>query len=592
MTASFGETGDDVVTVDPFAQPQNATYQSENESHDQVKKEKRVSFLTLGDGDFTYSLDLARYLASTKDDLKYVLTATGVDTREELISKYKDTPFVLKQLANAASASPSDSGSEKDNKLTVDIRHGINAIAMPKILVERNDKVKHHHDNGSDNNNTSNSPIPPKSPESQSPSSNTTIGPLAMKSADHVMFHHPHLATEDAVLHRKFLCHLFHTVNRIWLTPSAKSSGSTGDDEEKMGHGNPCFFHLTLVKGQAERWKCVETAQNQGFDLVWRGPFVPPPPSISLDAENTGEGPLTTYQLRRHQTGKSFASRRPEWQSESLVFARQGMKKMSQKGAPILPWDVSKPSDMPNAVELNLACSSDKSNNKKLQKGSLLACPHCEKVFREERSLKSHLKAKHTALLPPEERNHGKCKKKKRKLAVVSSESSSTAMGTADAWQCPHQCRGMDGEVRTFCSQEALQSHIVAKHAGIHQSISPDWKQPAEAQSEGKQDPLRNQHEGTDNPSVATEPEVSIKVSKEIEIHGHCKVCGWRFETKAQALKHIDDFTPPSTALSFPCRFCDKVFRENRAQLQHENFCVHRNPKHKDVVTKTATLGY
>ncbi|KAL3939935.1 MAG: hypothetical protein SGBAC_005421 [Bacillariaceae sp.] len=560
MTTSNGETRDDAVPVDPSQLKHDTTW-TEAEIQDQVKKEQRVSFLTLGDGDFTYSLDLSRYLVSTKTDMKYMLTASGVDTRDELMSKYKDTPFVLKQLGNAASGSLSDSGSEMDNKLTVYIRHGINAIAMPKVLVDNED------DDEDPDNFTSKNPIAPKPSESQSPSCSNTLDALAVQPADHVMFHHPHLATEDAVLHQKFLYHLFHTVNHLWLTSSVRVSDSARDDGKEGEHENTGFFHLTLVKGQAERWKCLEAAQDQGFDLVWRGPFVPPPPPLSHNAESNGEGHLTAYQLRRHQTGKSFASRRPEWQSESLIFQRRGLKETNENAMSILPWDISKPSDDSNKAKADI------------HKGSLLPCPHCDKVFREERSRKAHLKAKHAALLPPEDNGDGKHKKKKQKCGLTSFHSLPTAPTDIEErlWFCPHRCYGIDGSgVRSFSSEEALHSHIVAKHSGIHKSISPDWKQPDEAQSEGSQTHLRDK-KGANNLSCTNEPAPSTNVPK--AIHGRCKICRWLFETKEQELKHIDDFTPPSTALSFPCRFCGKVFRDSRAQRQHENFCLHRNPK-------------
>ena len=84
-----------------------------------------MSILTLGDGDFTYSLDLARFLALDGTH-NWNLICTGIDTREELLAKYRDTPFVLNQLQSLTSA-----------RLKISFHHSVNAILDPS-----------HNDNG------------------------------------------------------------------------------------------------------------------------------------------------------------------------------------------------------------------------------------------------------------------------------------------------------------------------------------------------------------------------------------------------------------------------------------------------------------
>ena len=140
-----------------------------------------VSYLTLGDGDFTYSLDLARYmklsgssqtLSPTKPHKNTRLILTGVDTLEALTSKYKDSAFILQDIRNQQDEMPS---------MSLRIQHGVNAIIHP----DEKERAK---------------------------------GPLH-ECADHVMFHHPHLGTENCSLHKRFLAHLFFSVDRHWMKP-------------------------------------------------------------------------------------------------------------------------------------------------------------------------------------------------------------------------------------------------------------------------------------------------------------------------------------------------------------------------------------
>lgn len=384
-----------------------------------------TSFLTLGDGDFTYSLDLARYLSSTGSAQ---LTATGIDTKEQLCAKYKDSPFVLKQLESIPS------------NLIVTINHGVNAI-------ETNEST------------------------------------VYVPRADHVMFHHPHVGTEDAALHARFLSHLFHSVSKHWM----KNGG---------------IFHLTLVNGQSERWKCLDAAERQGFSLLTRQHFSPPPVATS------------TYHFRRHQTGKSFESRRPDHQSESFTFGRINEEWIAK----CLPWQHI---DVATNLERDKVISEHDHDP-----SIMLACPFCEKLFREERSLKCHVRAKHPHV-----------SEKKRKV---------------ENFLCQECCTD-DKEPRRFASETALQDHIRAKHAAIHKRIPPDW-QTSEA-------PISN-HE------------------KDL---GSCQICGFSYKDERQRANHMTEFVPKETNASYQCQFCKRSFREQRASLQHENFCSERSTSGQSV---------
>jgi len=120
-----------------------------------------TTFLTLGDGDFTFSLDLAHFLTERKQNSSWKVVATGIDSLSALQEKYRDSAFLLQRLHGLGQKESSH----------IEIIHGINAIQPP-------DGISRGH---------------------------------------HVIFNHPHLGVEDAALHSRFLAHLFHAVTTSWL---------------------------------------------------------------------------------------------------------------------------------------------------------------------------------------------------------------------------------------------------------------------------------------------------------------------------------------------------------------------------------------
>ena len=410
---------------------------------------KPLSFLLLGDGDFTYSLDLARYLSdkTKENEKKYHLIATGIDSKDQLFSKYKDSPFVLQQLLALSS--------NIDNDVTVTVVHEVNAILSST--------------QGKDN---------------------------KFQQADHVMFHHPHVGTEDSSLHQRFLSHLFYSVKEFWIRQGA-------------------VFHLSLVLGQCERWKCLEAANRHGLTLLGRKPFQPPPVK-----EYNG-----TYHYRRHQTGKSFESRRPQKKSETLSFGRIGD---SSPIADCLPWQ-----EQPNEqLTISAAVEAEKDENDVSLK---FICPFCQKSFKEERSRKCHIRDKHP---------DGPEKKPKTGELDLGGEVSKDT----HRFICYH-CKTEDDTPRIFNSGQALQDHVQAKHSAIHKIILPDWYQQRQ------------------------EPEATISLASNF---GSCNVCGLTYQSERHKLEHMNEFIPKEPTPSFHCRFCSKSFREKRANQQHENFCSKR----------------
>jgi uncharacterized C2H2 Zn-finger protein len=414
---------------------------------DSVESNELV-FLTLGDGDFSFSLDLARYLAAHAASVAAAATgskarrptlrliATGIDSLEELTQKYKDSPFLLRQLTSL----------NQSDDFSVCVQHGINAVLAPTNN-KRHDDNKHS------------------------------------LRADHVIFNHPHLGTENAALHSRFLCHVFFAVTNVWL---------------RDGDGGR--FHLTLAAGQYERWKCPQAADRHGMVAMDRCSFQSPPV------------PNPHYQYRRHQTGKSFENR-TGGDSETITFCRrietQRRSKVSHHQPCRLFWYRSTDDDSSIATKHDI----------------VFKCPHCDRTFREERSVKNHVQSKHT---DP--------KKRKR---------------DADALlTCPHCPTD-----RVFESSQALQDHLRAKHSSsdMYNEIRPDWCLDAEMTET--------------NPSA----------------HGSCGICDQVFRTELEAADHSTAFIPVATgaesdagSTSFKCVACSKGFREKRAQLQHENVCPAR----------------
>jgi len=122
---------------------------------------KTISYLLLGDGDFTYSLDLCRYIASlshqtsnaTDETVVYSVTCTGVDTIEELRCKYKDADFVLKNIRQCSNHD--DASGESENEIEGSIKLTTSCMELmqfkfkptiAKIMeMMHNNNSNHHH---------------------------------------------------------------------------------------------------------------------------------------------------------------------------------------------------------------------------------------------------------------------------------------------------------------------------------------------------------------------------------------------------------------------------------------------------------------
>lgn len=134
-------------------------------------------FLILGDGDFSFSLDLVRFLALSSTTKDHVIVS-GIDSLKDMQGKYKDCDCILGQLRSADT-----------EKLTVEIWHEINAVSCNRNLAIH---------------------------------------------ADVVLFNHPHLGVEDAARHGRFIHHFLKECCRSWLS---KKGGLTGTVQLTLAAG-------------------------------------------------------------------------------------------------------------------------------------------------------------------------------------------------------------------------------------------------------------------------------------------------------------------------------------------------------------------
>jgi len=498
--------------------------------YDGGKKDDTLSILTLGDGDFTYSLDLANYFASYihHDDVKssrrnplrsteISITASGFDNREALRNKYKDIDSILRKLRSLSTSMERQSFGEYHNgsdnyaddryseratkkgktekgdfdsksdhfkaTLFVSIRHGVNAIALPSFQ-------------------------------------NEDLCNTAFDAAryDHVIFNHPHLGTEDAKLHSMFLSHFFHSCENHWL---------------KTPRG---VLHLTLAIGQCERWHAIPLAKDHGLNLLRRTPFQPPP--------SVRDTCRVYYVLRRHQSGKSF-SKRTEG-SETLIFGREdNISSDVADGTTFeLPWNDNSSVPM---LDQDRTSKGRKSSSFPAPSANLaeLKCQYCDKTFKQERSRKNHLKSVHLDangnLLP------------------------STGTETYFCEFC---------QSRSFPSKSALEYHVSARHT-FHTNIQPDWCTPAvhhaPKASGSNENSIDEVNCGNQVPKVQTLEE--------------CEICKVLYSESFGPKEHMKQFQPVSKKRDsdgqFPlqCQRCQKEFWDNRARLQHENYCITRDQR-------------
>ncbi len=502
-------------------------------------------YITLGDGDFTFSYDMIRFLQArealtdairdtngiseevgdgaqkfTRKDVKVV--CSGIDPLHELQQKYRDADFILKRIKSLNGQIPTLNGpgsrgskrqrmdmegtkvqvheSLSSSCLNVSVHHAVNAIKP----------WQHGHvENAFSSEKTLElEPSPPL------PSN------IVFKN---VIFNHPHIGTEDAKLHARFLSHFFHSAENHWLAQGG-------------------VLHIALAMGQCERWECIERANQHGFTLIKRQTFkAPPSPRQYLQGESKNLGlciknskfqskeySRCRYQHRRGHTGRSFKSRVDG--SETLSFGRKSDVTMNaiDKTAVNLPWQ------------------------KFDYEEEMLKCPHCDKSFRDERAKKNHIKCVHANVDVSNDSN-------KKKLLVCEFCSNLNING-----------QGM----RTFPNEEALMAHIRAKHSSCGTPpesciVVPDTHLDNNLTVNANADVREDRNNEVDGDPSGNN--FNLNLAK-------CNICGLGFTSIEAKRKHFEEFVPifkstPETS-SYVCLTCGKYFSQERSLMQHRLVCT------------------
>ncbi|KAI3652248.1 hypothetical protein MP228_003551 [Amoeboaphelidium protococcarum] len=240
--------------------------------------EKSIRILALGDGNFSFSLALAKQLYDSgefnQDDhqlrpahmylglgvsdihnVKIQMICTSFDSRAEVLEKYPESDGILRRLSGY-----------KD----VQVLHQINAWNLD--------------------------------------------GHFPDQKFDIIYWNHPHLGTENFHLHRFLLAHFLHSAKNALSDGQKTLSGQ--QDQSCLYAFNPCII-ISLVSGQERRWHLVSddavTTTPQRLNLRLAEIL----PCIESDYEG--------YICKRNKNGQSFKNQ------HTIKHTRQEMKSFTYR---------------------------------------------------------------------------------------------------------------------------------------------------------------------------------------------------------------------------------------------------------------------
>lgn len=458
----------------------------------------RIKILVLGDGNFSFSLDLAHKLSQLHDN--WYLVATSFDDRDALIRKYPDSfSHVMDEFSRCF------------HNHEIQIQHGVDAtipIMQQLRCCDQSSPSFYFH---------------------------------------HVIFNFPHLGIEDCVAHSAMCAHVMQCVADI-LVPDAG------------------LFYLSLSRGQFVRWNIQQMASRNKFDIAAEVPLTP--------------RDWPTWELKRHQNGKSFKDRVDSCYHFTLRLNGSGKDSINDPSqdhatlehanlfvllsnakfprAPLLSDKISDNRD--SAMDLKVSTNQGEGvtlnpSRKKKRKVEALTegmykvldpsdndngdcenfeCNTCAKRFSSLQAIRTHVYVEH--ILKNEE--------------VQSNDPTSTI--SEKEFTCS-DC----GKI--LKSKDAFLQHRTAKHNGPFHDIKPAW-----AQSERQRCTIS---------TITTTTTATATETATFE----CPVCGLHFESQHLLVEHgLHGFQPKeymSEEKSFTCHLCQKICKDERALKQHINYC-------------------
>ena len=373
---------------------------------------------------------------------------------------------------------------------------------------------------------------------------------------DCIIFNFPHLGVEDAQLHSSMLAHSMACI-----------AASLRDDSS--------VFVLTLADAQAARWKMLAMAARNRLDLVEALAF--------RDTDWPG------YEIKRHQSGKSFKSRvkdcsyfffRKASATEHsstirhtlhthlfelrrgapppLVATAKSCKRKEEgesggegeRGEGLKGKQQGKDSKKSKRIFIT---STDDYILETLQDGAaMFECLQCQRKFSSEHATRTHIYSLH--VLP--------ATATATTTATVSASASASASAAAstEAIAATSQVDGPGSTACTQCDRCFVSSHALAQHCrsvhGKHAPGKPHWAAAA-------------------SPAAATT--VSTTTATLTDVTHECFTCGFIFATEEElqnhALGRASSFQPRDKKLSVPCSTCNRLFSDERSLFQHLNVC-------------------
>ncbi|KXS16806.1 hypothetical protein M427DRAFT_55147 [Gonapodya prolifera JEL478] len=411
------------------------------------------------------------------------ITTTSFDTYEQVCSKYHDARGIIERLGRYQGL--------------LHVRHEVNAWELEKLELQ---------------------------------------APLGL---DFIVWNHPHLGTEDFRLHRFLLAHFFKSAFSA-LKPGGR-------------------VLVSLVHGQDARWEITEQAVRSGFVLEHVEPF----------KEHLFPG----YEPKRNRTGASFknsGTKRHTGQDMNSSVWRflkpVGTKVVSETVPAGETVEDQKNEDAEQSAVASVSSSKGLTAVpvEPLQargveaKGEPFQCSQCGKVLTSARGLKSHIQGVHTL------NKYGSNWRPDMERSIA----------------CGHP--GCD---KKFALEEAAWQHRVNKHTSVENTeldgipdaraapptrISAESGYPPADQSEPPFGSVDVGHGADAEPASMTAGDTDGEFT-----YYPCPTCGQAVVRRTWGmLLHLEQLKPVlGLDMRCPTASCGRTFIEGRALVQHYKFC-------------------